>query len=182
MPSSKRQRGQASPASSNRFKSRLPPSRRGPIASRSQQSRPLDSTPLSAPPSSVRRDQSSHTNAAIVSPPGNDGLQDQSADEELDQVIMAIDMKERETVGCCYYVAQEEKLYLLEDVRSGGIEIIETCMNKPLPNAGEFVADMVFVVKLDVNPTLVLASTRIDQSLDNSQTVDHGGNRDESGQ
>lgn len=109
-------------------------------------------------------------------------MQDQSADEELDQVIMAIDMKERETVGCCYYVAQEEKLYLLEDVRSGGIEIIETCMNKPLPNAGEFVADMVFVVKLDVNPTLVLASTRIDQSLDNSQTVDHGGNRDESGQ
>lgn len=54
-------------------------------------------------------------------------------DEELDQVIMAIDMKERETVGCCYYVAQEEKLYLLEDVRSGGMEIIETCMKVPFP-------------------------------------------------
>lgn len=128
MPSSKRQRGQVSPSSNGRFKSRVPPSRQGPVAPRSQQSRSLGSTQPSAPPSSVPRNRPSHTNAAIVSPDKDDQLQDHSEDEEVDQIIMAIDMKERQTVGCCYYIAQEETLYLLEDVRSGGMEIIETCM------------------------------------------------------
>lgn len=48
-------------------------------------------------------------------------------DDVLEQVIMAIDIKEHGTVGCCYYVAQEEKLYILGDVQLGGKEIIETC-------------------------------------------------------
>jgi DNA mismatch repair protein MSH5 len=52
---------------------------------------------------------------------------EQDADEDLEQVVMAIDIKERGTVGCCYYVAQEEKLYILGDVQSGGKEVIETC-------------------------------------------------------
>jgi DNA mismatch repair protein MSH5 len=78
------------------------------------------------PPPPVSRNQPSPANVALSSTEGDDQLQDQSYGEELEQVIMAIDMKERETVGCCYYVAQEEKLYLLEDVRSGGMEIIET--------------------------------------------------------
>ena len=125
-PSSKRQRGQASPSSHDSFKSRLPPSRRGPGASRPRNPRFRDSASVSIPPPSVSRNQPSPSNAAVASPEG-DPLQDQSDEDELDQVIMAIDMKERETVGCCYYVAQEEKLYLLEDVRSGGMEIIETC-------------------------------------------------------
>ncbi|PGH07736.1 hypothetical protein AJ79_06213 [Helicocarpus griseus UAMH5409] len=80
--------------------------------------------------------------------PGNGGNQEQSENEDLCQVVMAIDMKERGTVGCCYYVADEEKLYMLEDITSGGLEAIET-------------------LKLDVEPTLVLISTRADQSTGN---------------
>jgi DNA mismatch repair protein MSH5 len=49
------------------------------------------------------------------------------SDDDDEQVIMAVDIKERGTVGCCYYVAQEEKLYILCDVQSGGKEIIELC-------------------------------------------------------
>ncbi|KAL2370504.1 hypothetical protein RJZ57_005077 [Blastomyces gilchristii] len=80
---------------------------------------------------------------------GNIGQQDRD-DENADlcQVVMAMDMKERCSVGCCYYVAAEQKLYLLEDITSGGLEAIET-------------------LKLDVQPTLVLLSTRADQSTPN---------------
>jgi DNA mismatch repair protein MSH5 len=128
MPSSKRQRGQASPSSNNRPKSRLPPSRQSQGTSRSQQSLPQDSTPLSAPHFSVPQSRATQPNATVVSPEGANQLPEQSEDEEVDQIIMAIDMKEKQTIGCCYYVAQEEKLYLLEDVQSGGLEIIEKCM------------------------------------------------------
>ena len=59
-------------------------------------------------------------------------LDEHAGEEELEaelyQTIMAIDIRERGTVGCCYYVAHEEKLYLLEDVAYGGTEIIETCL------------------------------------------------------
>lgn len=53
---------------------------------------------------------------------------EEDLDDDLEQVIMAIDIKEHGTVGCCYYVAQEEKLYILGDVQLGGKEIIETCL------------------------------------------------------
>lgn len=55
-------------------------------------------------------------------------LQDETEDD-LCQVVMAVDVKERGTVGCCYYVAEEEKFYVLEDIVSGGLEVIETCMH-----------------------------------------------------
>jgi DNA mismatch repair protein MSH5 len=48
-------------------------------------------------------------------------------DEMFDNVIMAIDMKERGTVGCAYYVAREERLFCMEDVVNGGKDVVETC-------------------------------------------------------
>lgn len=50
-----------------------------------------------------------------------------STDDDLDQVIVAIDMKDSGTVGCSYYSAEEEKLYLLGDIRSGGTETVDSC-------------------------------------------------------
>jgi len=38
---------------------------------------------------------------------------------------MAVDWKPRGTVGCAYYVAAEEKLYFMEDIELGGLDIIE---------------------------------------------------------
>jgi DNA mismatch repair protein MSH5 len=48
-------------------------------------------------------------------------------DDFDDHVIAAVDLKDYSTVGCAYYSAKEEKIYLLGDSRSGGMEIIETC-------------------------------------------------------
>lgn len=58
----------------------------------------------------------------------------------MNEVIMAVDLRDRGTVGCAYYVAREEKLYLMEDVRFGGIEIIETCktVSPTAPEAGAY--------------------------------------------
>ena len=46
--------------------------------------------------------------------------------DSLNEVVMAVDLRDRGTVGCCYYIAREEKLYLIEDVKSGGIEVLDT--------------------------------------------------------
>lgn len=46
-------------------------------------------------------------------------------DEPLAERIMAVDMRDRGSIGCCYYVAAEEALYLLEDIKSGGLETID---------------------------------------------------------
>jgi DNA mismatch repair protein MSH5 len=40
---------------------------------------------------------------------------------------MAIDLKDQGTVGCCYYVARDEKLFFMEDVKLGGIEVVDAC-------------------------------------------------------
>lgn len=39
---------------------------------------------------------------------------------------MAIDMRENGTVGCAYYVAMDEALFLQEDIPMAGIELVET--------------------------------------------------------
>lgn len=55
----------------------------------------------------------------------------QAADDELDQVIVAIDSRESGTVGCSYYSVREEKLYLLGDLRHSDSEVIDSCRYCP---------------------------------------------------
>ena len=43
----------------------------------------------------------------------------------LSEVVMAVTLAERGSVGCAYYVAREEKLYFMEDVKLGGPDIID---------------------------------------------------------
>jgi DNA mismatch repair protein MSH5 len=54
-----------------------------------------------------------------------DNFDDGASDEALDEIVMAVDMKPRGTVGCAYYVAAQEKLYFMEDIELGGPDIIE---------------------------------------------------------
>lgn len=51
---------------------------------------------------------------------------DNNNDDTLSEVIMAIDMTPRGTVGCCYYVAREEKLYFMEDIQIGDVNLVDT--------------------------------------------------------
>lgn len=67
----------------------------------------------------------SEISQAIDTPEDDANVQDREIDDSLDQVIMAIDMRDKGTVGCCYYVAREEKLYMMDDVKYGEIDVID---------------------------------------------------------
>lgn len=47
--------------------------------------------------------------------------------DSLNEVVMAVQVTERATVGCAYYVARQEKLYFMEDVKLGGPDIVDQC-------------------------------------------------------
>ncbi|KAI1130465.1 muts domain V-domain-containing protein [Nemania abortiva] len=68
----------------------------------------------------------------------------------MNDIILAIDMRDRgprgSTLGCAYYVALDEALYLLEDVAMAGVDLVETLL-------------------LHVQPTTVLISTRAPEPL-----------------
>lgn len=53
---------------------------------------------------------------------------EETEEDALSEVVMAIDVKDRMTIGCCYYVAREERLSLMEDVKLGSLEMVKTCM------------------------------------------------------
>jgi DNA mismatch repair protein MSH5 len=38
---------------------------------------------------------------------------------------MAVDMTSRGVVGCCYYLARDEKLYFMEDVQLGDVNVVD---------------------------------------------------------
>ncbi|OJJ63521.1 hypothetical protein ASPSYDRAFT_190986 [Aspergillus sydowii CBS 593.65] len=63
-------------------------------------------------------------------------------------------MKDGGTVGCSYYSAQEKRLYLLGDIQHANSETIETLI-------------------IQVKPTVLLMSTRIDHSSSNGQPPEH---------
>ncbi|KAF3480173.1 mismatch repair protein 5 [Arthroderma uncinatum] len=73
-------------------------------------------------------------------------------DDDLCKVVMAVDIKDRGTIGCSYYSAQEEKLYVMEDITYGEL-------------------DMIDILKLEVEPTVLLLSMRADQGLEDPTTA-----------
>lgn len=76
---------------------------------------------------------------------------------------MAVEIKERGAVGCAYYVAREEKLYFMEDMKFGDIETIDACECIVLSLAVQLTH--AFAVKLYANPTVVLISTKADDAV-----------------
>lgn len=63
--------------------------------------------------------------------------------EDQEHILMALDIKERGAVGCAYY--KDETLFCMDDIKIGGLSMIET-------------------LKLEIQPTIVLVSPRIDQN------------------
>jgi DNA mismatch repair protein MSH5 len=48
--------------------------------------------------------------------------------EDIEEhVIMAVDCKDRGTVGCAYYISREERLFCMEDMARGSKDIIDRC-------------------------------------------------------
>lgn len=80
-------------------------------------------TRSSAPP---RSDIGTATNAST----GQASQAEHELEDDLDsfnEVIMAVDMKSRGEIGCTYYVAREETLYFMEEVKSGSVDIVDGC-------------------------------------------------------
>ncbi|KAF1930781.1 mismatch repair protein 5 [Didymella exigua CBS 183.55] len=71
---------------------------------------------------------------------------DDANDDTLSEVIMAVDITPRRTVGCCYYVAREERVYFMEDIQIGDVDIVDT-------------------LKTFIDPTVILVSTKIDDAV-----------------
>ncbi|KAI1273344.1 putative MSH5 protein [Xylaria sp. FL0933] len=70
--------------------------------------------------------------------------------DALNEIIMAVDMRDRgprgSTIGCAYYIALEQALYLLEDVAMAGVDLVETLL-------------------LHAQPTTVLISSRLPENI-----------------
>ena len=67
--------------------------------------------------------------------------------DSINETVMAIDMRDRGTIGCAYYVAREAKLYLMEDVKMASVDLVDT-------------------LKIHASPTVILINSRSDEKLE----------------
>lgn len=87
---------------------------------------PATSSPSGFGPHSPDQDRSSTAHLGIGCAPERDAdIDEREEDDSLNEVVMAVDLRDGGTVGCAYYIAREEKLYMMQDVISGGIDIVE---------------------------------------------------------
>ncbi|OJI90821.1 hypothetical protein ASPTUDRAFT_163445 [Aspergillus tubingensis CBS 134.48] len=104
---------------------------------------PRPRTPGNLPPTSqetLRARAPPSYNAEQFQP--DSAMIEYSIDDE-EQVVVAVDMRDSGTVGCSYYSALEEKLYLLGDLRHSSENIIDSLV-------------------LQTKPTVLLISPRVD--------------------
>lgn len=156
-------------------RTRWPPASQGTLraTSRRESSAPLSSHLGYSHPSAGKQRRPE------TAPERGGDIDEREDDDSLNEVIMAVNLRDRGTIGCAYYVAQEEKIYMMEDIGFGGTQYIETCKSL-LPmipnntNAQE--------VKLHAQPTVMLLSSRLDESADvflepprGSQDLNNGG-------
>ncbi|PBP18638.1 mismatch repair protein 5 [Diplocarpon rosae] len=83
-------------------------------------------------------------------------IQARENSDAINEVIMAVELKARGTIGCAYYLAREEKLCLMEDIKMAGLDIIDT-------------------LKVHLQPTVILISTRADEELEDHLGKDARG-------
>jgi DNA mismatch repair protein MSH5 len=97
-----------------------------------------------------------------------------SIDDDLGHVIVAFDIKDYGTVGCAYYSADHEKMYLLGDSRSGGMETIDTCMFSEIRWYSRALTSCQVIAQ--IKPTVILTPPRVDISSiqGQSQHMPHG--------
>ena len=51
---------------------------------------------------------------------------DAALNDFYDEVVMAVEAGKKSNIGCCYFSAKEKTLFLMSDVKSGGLEILES--------------------------------------------------------
>ncbi|KAB8291251.1 hypothetical protein EYC80_009938 [Monilinia laxa] len=53
-------------------------------------------------------------------------IQEREDWDSMNEVVMAVELKERGTIGCAYYIAREEKLCMMTDISMAGLDMIDT--------------------------------------------------------
>ncbi|PQE06508.1 dna mismatch repair msh5 protein [Rutstroemia sp. NJR-2017a WRK4] len=152
----------------------MPPSKRCRFNSAGGSARPSSSREIaySSPtlPALSRKERvsfkpvSSHVGSGLAIQNEDDGiLQENENDiqirenmDSMNEVIMALNLKDRGSVGCAYYVAREEKLCLMADISMGGLDIVD-------------------MLKVHAEPTTILVSTRCDETLEDHLGKDAKG-------
>jgi DNA mismatch repair protein MSH5 len=92
----------------------------------------------------------------------NDRPDDLRDEDTLNEVVMAIDLTPRGTVGCCYYVARDEKLFFMEDIQLGDVDVVDA-------------------LRVFIDPTVILVSTKIDDTVIDRFDPDARGGQSVSG-
>ncbi|RMZ69201.1 dna mismatch repair msh5 [Pyrenophora seminiperda CCB06] len=83
-------------------------------------------------------------------------------DDTLNEIIMAVDLSPRGIVGCCFYVARDEKMHFMEDIQCGDVGIVES-------------------LRTFIEPTVILVSTKIDDKVIDSLDPEARGGESSSG-
>jgi DNA mismatch repair protein MSH5 len=73
-------------------------------------------------------------------------LNDLQVDDTFNEIIMAVDITPRGMVGCCYYVAKDERLFFMEDIQFGDVDVVDA-------------------LRAFIDPTVILVSTKIDDTV-----------------
>ena len=89
------------------------------------------STPSSHQHPANRHSSSSSVAASAFNVAIENKIEGQDEDIDPDEIIMCVDMRDRGTVGCCYYESSTGSLQLVEDIKYGGLEVIDTCESSP---------------------------------------------------
>lgn len=76
---------------------------------------------------------------------------------------MAVDKIGKDTIGCAYYVARDGVLRCMEDMHDVQESILDTCM---CSTCHRYRPQLTDAVKLDIQPTIILLSSRIDHMFD----------------
>jgi hypothetical protein len=120
------------------------------------------SVPLRPPSSHIASNSPSQAglDEQVEESEAEDDIQRREDADSLNEIIMAVDMKERGTLGCAFYIAREEKLCLMEDIKMTGLDIVD-------------------LLKLHAQPTILLISSRAEEELEDhlvreARPVDRG--------
>lgn len=112
---------------------------------------PKSNTHASAPSSHQHPAKCHSSTASVAASAFNVAIENkfEGQDEDIDpnEIIMCVDMRDRGTVGCCYYESSTGSLRLVEDIKYGGLEVVDT-------------------LKLHIQPTVVILSLRVDESVE----------------
>ena len=66
-------------------------------------------------------------NSTSTHTPSEEMTRHDEQDDTLNEVIMAVELTPRGTVGCCYYVARDEKIFFMEDIMMGDVDVVDAC-------------------------------------------------------